>query len=79
MIGWPGQGEDEIIEAIDFVHRLGAQVRIAEFTPIPHTREGNRPPGSYRSEEDDDPLLHNNTYYSLAAFARVGRQIGVIG
>ena len=58
LAGLPGQPLDEVEETVRFVHGLGIQAKLALFSPIPGTPEGDRalPP-------EADPLLHNNTVY----------------
>jgi len=40
-------------------------VRLAQFTPIPGTVEWERAITNYGFDPDSDPLLHNNTIFSL--------------
>jgi radical SAM superfamily enzyme YgiQ (UPF0313 family) len=58
LAGLPGQPLCEVEESMRFVHELGVQAKLALFSPIPGTPDGDRalPP-------DADPLLHNNTVY----------------
>lgn len=58
LAGLPGQPLPEVEAAVRFVQDLGVQAKLALFSPIPGTPEGDRalPPGA-------DPLLHNNTVY----------------
>jgi cytosine/adenosine deaminase-related metal-dependent hydrolase len=50
------QALSETEATVRFVHRLGVQAKLALFSPIPGTPEGDRAlPASA------DPLLHNNT------------------
>ena len=58
LAGLPGQMLAEVEDTVEFVHRLGVQAKLALFSPIPGTPEGDRAlaPGT-------DPLLHNNTVY----------------
>ncbi len=58
LAGLPGQPLEEVEDSVHFVHRLGVQARLALFSPIPGTPDGDRalPPGA-------DPLLHNDTVY----------------
>jgi hypothetical protein len=58
LAGLPGQPLAEVEETVRYVHRLGVQAKLAFFSPIPGTVEGERAlsPGS-------DPLLHNDTVY----------------
>jgi radical SAM superfamily enzyme YgiQ (UPF0313 family) len=59
LAGLPGQPLSETEATVRFVHRLGVQARLALFSPIPGTPEGDR-----ALPADVDPLLHNNTAYS---------------
>ncbi|MFN2169443.1 MAG: B12-binding domain-containing radical SAM protein [Anaerolineae bacterium] len=58
LAGLPGQMLAEVEDTVEFVHGLGVQAKLALFSPIPGTPEGDRAlaPGV-------DPLLHNNTVY----------------
>jgi radical SAM superfamily enzyme YgiQ (UPF0313 family) len=58
LAGLPGVPLLEVEQTVRFVHSLGLQAKLALFSPIPGTLEGDRalPPGA-------DPLLHNNTVY----------------
>jgi hypothetical protein len=58
LAGLPEQPLAEVETTVRFVHDLGVQAKLALFSPIPGTPEGDRalPPNA-------DPLLHNNTVY----------------
>jgi radical SAM superfamily enzyme YgiQ (UPF0313 family) len=58
LAGLPGQPLADVEATIRFVHRQGVQAKLALFSPIPGTPDGDSalPPGA-------DPLLHNNTVY----------------
>jgi radical SAM superfamily enzyme YgiQ (UPF0313 family) len=58
LAGLPGQPLSEVETSIHFVHRQGVQAKLALFSPIPGTPDGDRAlsPGA-------DPLLHNNTVH----------------
>lgn len=58
LAGLPDQPLSEVEASIRFVHGLGVQAKLALFSPIPGTPDGDRalPAGA-------DPLLHNNTVY----------------
>jgi hypothetical protein len=58
LAGLPGQPLAEVERAVRYAHRLGVQAKLALFSPIPGTPEGDHalPPGT-------DPLVHNNTVY----------------
>jgi radical SAM superfamily enzyme YgiQ (UPF0313 family) len=58
LAGLPDQPLSEVEDTVHFVHDLGVEVKLALFSPIPGTPDGDRAlPGSA------DPLLHNNTVY----------------
>jgi radical SAM superfamily enzyme YgiQ (UPF0313 family) len=58
LAGLPGQPLSEVEATVRFVQGLGVQAKLALFSPIPGTPDGDQalPPGT-------DPLLHNNTVY----------------
>lgn len=64
LAGLPGQPLAEVEETVQYVQSLGVQAKLALFSPIPGTPDGDRvlPP-------DADPLLHNNTVYPYLAGA----------
>jgi radical SAM superfamily enzyme YgiQ (UPF0313 family) len=58
LAGLPGQPLTEVRDTVRHVLQMGVQAKLALFSPIPGTPDGDRalPP-------DADPLLHNNTVY----------------
>ena len=58
LAGLPGQPLADVEASIRFVHLLGVQAKLALFSPIPGTPDGDTMlwPGA-------DPLLHNNTVF----------------
>jgi hypothetical protein len=66
LIGRPGQRVERVRATVDFAHRLGVQVRAAQFSPIPGTEEWQRAVEAGFIPADADPLLHNNSVYSCA-------------
>ena len=58
LAGLPGQPLTEVEDTVNYVHGLGVQAKLALFSPIPGTPDGDRALGV-----DADPLLHNNTVY----------------
>ena len=65
LAGLPGQPLSEVEATITFAHRVGVQAKLALFSPIPGTPDGDAvlPDGA-------DPLLHNNTVYPYQQSAR---------
>ncbi len=66
LIGMPGQTVDEVVDSIEYVNRLGAKIKLAEYSPVPGTEEFQ-----YASrlcpEVVNEPLSHNKS-----TFAAVG-------
>jgi radical SAM superfamily enzyme YgiQ (UPF0313 family) len=58
LAGLPGQPLSEVEDSVHFVHDLGVEAKLALFSPIPGTPDGDR-----ALPEAADPLLHNNTVY----------------
>jgi len=58
LAGLPDQPLAEVEETVRFVHRLGVQAKLAMFSPIPGTPDGDR-----ALRASGDPLSHNNTVY----------------
>ena len=67
LVGLPGQSLSDILASIRLVHRCGIQVRVCEFTPIPGTSEGPQGTEDRCLAENEEPLLHNNSYYSASS------------
>ncbi len=65
MYGLPGQGLDEVEEGIRFLMSLDVKIHLAEFSPIPGTSAWNELLNKGVISEDIDPLLTNNTVFSL--------------
>ena len=58
LAGLPDQPLAEVQDTVNYVHGLGVQAKLALFSPIPGTPDGDRALAA-----DGDPLLHNNTVY----------------
>jgi radical SAM superfamily enzyme YgiQ (UPF0313 family) len=61
MTGLPGQTYKEVVDSIKFVSKIGAKVKLVEFSIIPGTKEYNRAVEEFGFEPHSDPLLHNNS------------------
>jgi radical SAM superfamily enzyme YgiQ (UPF0313 family) len=70
LAGLPGQSLSEVETTIQFVHRLGVQAKLALFSPIPGTPDGDR-----ALPVEADPLLHNNTVYPYLLGADYVREL----
>lgn len=60
LTGLPGQTYDEIRQSADFVHQLGIQVRLCQYSPIPGTKLFELSCDEY-GVDPNEPLLHNNS------------------
>ncbi|MFZ5919221.1 MAG: B12-binding domain-containing radical SAM protein [Chloroflexota bacterium] len=63
LIGRPGQRVETVRATVEFAHRLGIQVRTAQFSPIPGTSEWQAAVDAGFLPPDADPLLHNRSIY----------------
>jgi radical SAM superfamily enzyme YgiQ (UPF0313 family) len=66
LIGRPGQSAEAVEATVTYAHHLGVQVRAAQFSPIPGTREWMAAVAAGDIPADADPLLHNNSVYPCA-------------
>jgi radical SAM superfamily enzyme YgiQ (UPF0313 family) len=67
LIARPGQCMEDAHATVDYAHRLGVQVRTAQYTPIPGTDEWVAAARVNPAlTADADPLLHNNSIYPCA-------------
>lgn len=66
LIGRPGQSVKAVRATVSYAHRLGIQVRSAQFSPIPGTAEWGKAVAAGCIAADADPLLHNNSVYPCA-------------
>ncbi len=64
LVGLPGRSPADILASIRFVHRLGIQVRLSEFSPIPSTPGRVAGDGVRGFPGDEEPLLQNNSFFS---------------
>ena len=65
MMGLPDQGEDEVIDSIDYVHSLGARIKLASFSPIPGTEEWCMAISKGMWRKNDDLLLTNTSIFPI--------------
>jgi len=63
MVGLLDQQRDDVVESVRFVHSLGLTVKLAQYSPIPHTKDFARLP--HYETLAEEPLLHNNSMYAM--------------
>ncbi|MHC4270294.1 MAG: B12-binding domain-containing radical SAM protein [Planctomycetota bacterium] len=66
LIGMPGQTVDEVIDSIEYVNRMGAKIKLAEYSPVPGTEEF-QDASRLCPKVVTEPLSHNKS-----TFATVG-------
>jgi radical SAM superfamily enzyme YgiQ (UPF0313 family) len=65
FIGLPGQSVEEVIETMDFVHRIAnVKIYFSQYSPVPGTKEFERAVKEYNFDPTD-PLLANKTAFPL--------------
>jgi radical SAM superfamily enzyme YgiQ (UPF0313 family) len=65
MYGLPGQSFREVQESVNFVKDLDVRINLTEFSPIPKTDCWNDLKNKGIINDDLDPLLTNNSVFSL--------------
>lgn len=63
FVGLPGQDLQETEATIHYVHSLGLLANLCEYSPIPGTPDWNRLSAQGYVNQDDDPLIHNNSVF----------------
>jgi hypothetical protein len=63
FIGLPEQSLAETKETIRYVHSLGVQAHLCEYSPIPGTPDWPILERQGYVSSDDDPLIHNNSIF----------------
>jgi len=61
LCGLPGQGAEEVEEAVSFVRENGGRPRLSEYSPLPHTKDWGDAVRSCPYPIEDEPLYHNNS------------------
>jgi len=65
IMGLPNQSLEEIISSILFINKLGMQIRLASYSPIPGTKDFDRAVDAGFINADIDPLLTNKSIFPL--------------
>ena len=63
FIGLPGQSIEETKETIRYVHSLGVNAHLCEYSPILGTQDWPLLEQQGYVSADDDPLQHNNSIF----------------
>ena len=66
LAGLPGQTRDEVEESIRFVSRFNVRIRLAEYSPTPHSGLWEESVRKSRYPLAEEPLTHNNSVVPLA-------------
>jgi radical SAM superfamily enzyme YgiQ (UPF0313 family) len=64
LVGLPGQTVEEVVEAMEFVNKLGARIKLAEYSPIPGTAEFQKA-AELCPQVAHEPLGHNKSTFTL--------------
>jgi len=70
LAGLPDQPLAEVEDTVRFAHGLGVQAKLAMFSPVPGTPDGDR-----ALAPNADPLLHNNTVYAYLQGSDYAREL----
>ena len=63
LIGLPGQKVEEVKETINYIHKIGGQTRITEYSPVPGTKEFEKAL-KLCPEIETEPLAHNKSTFT---------------
>lgn len=69
LLGLPGQSYEEVLDTINFVNKVGAKIKIAEYSPVPGTEEFQKAL-QLCPDLAEEPLMHNKSN-----FATIGMKI----
>jgi radical SAM superfamily enzyme YgiQ (UPF0313 family) len=75
MYGLPGQDLEEVRDGVGLLKSLDVQIHLAEFSPMPGTQAWNDLIEGGVITSDIDPLLTNNTVFSILYAGYDGRKL----
>ena len=63
LLGLPGQSCEEVLDSMEFINKIGAKIKIAEYSPVPGTEEFQK---ALQLSQDlsEEPLMHNKSYFT---------------
>jgi len=65
LMGLPGQHPEEVMASAEFVHRLGVNINLASFSPLPGTLEWQNAIHANLWQPQNDFLLTNTTLFPI--------------
>jgi len=68
LCGLPGQSPEEVINTIKILKNYPCKIKIAEYSPIPKTKDFEISKNLYPNLPLDNPLFQNNSIYPLWNF-----------
>jgi radical SAM superfamily enzyme YgiQ (UPF0313 family) len=78
LAGLPGQGPEEVEHTVRSVSRLGVRAAPAEYSPVPGSALWDESVRASRYPIAEEPLLHNNSFFSMASGAFTRRDMARI-
>jgi radical SAM superfamily enzyme YgiQ (UPF0313 family) len=85
LCGLPGQTREEVERSVEYCAELGVRIHLARYSPVPGTRLWPESVRLSRYPIDEEPLLQNNTFFSLewegftrADLSRLSERVTVI-
>lgn len=60
LVGIPYQTTSDIIDSINFAKQFNVKIKLAEYSPIPHTKLWNEAVKTAKFDIENEPLYHNN-------------------
>ena len=66
LLGYPGQNLDNLRKEVQHLHKKGAFISLAEFSPTPKTKIF-----TFYEKKLENPLLHNNSIFDFFGHKRI--------
>ena len=65
LIGLPGQTVEEVVDSIEYINKLGAKIKLTEYSPVPGTEEF-QDASILCPEVITEPLSHNKSTFATS-------------
>lgn len=62
MVGHPLQSYEEVLESIQFIAKFRIRISLAEYSPIPRTKDGEL---AGKNIDINEPLTHSKTFFPI--------------